>query len=59
MTPPMGDVAIQVSGLRKSYGRTEAVRGIDLQVLKGEVFALFPRFAGFSANTLMFCTSRE
>ncbi len=43
----MGDVAIQVSGLRKSYGRTEAVRGIDLQVFKGEVFALLgPNGAG-------------
>ena len=40
MAPPMTDVAIQVSGLRKSYGRTEAVRGIDLRVFKGEVFAL-------------------
>ena len=43
----MTDVAIQVSGLRKSYGRTEAVRGIDLRVFKGEVFALLgPNGAG-------------
>ena len=39
--------AIEVRGLRKSYGTVEAVRGIDLQVSKGEVFALLgPNGAG-------------
>ena len=39
--------AIEVRGLRKSYGKVEAVRGIDLQVSKGEVFALLgPNGAG-------------
>jgi ABC-2 type transport system ATP-binding protein len=39
--------AIEVSGLRKSYGTVEAVRGIDLNVAKGEVFALLgPNGAG-------------
>ena len=39
--------AIEVRGLRKSYGAVEAVRGIDLQVSKGEVFALLgPNGAG-------------
>ena len=32
--------AIEVWGLHKSYGSVEAVRGIDLRVAKGEVFAL-------------------
>ena len=42
-----GDVAIQVNGLRKSYGQIEAVGGIDLRVFKGEVFALLgPNGAG-------------
>ena len=31
---------IEVRGLRKLYGNVEAVRGIDLRVAKGEVFAL-------------------
>ena len=39
--------AIQVRGLRKSYGAIEAVRGIDLDVDEGEVFGLLgPNGAG-------------
>ena len=39
--------AIEVRGLRKSYGDVEAVRGIDLSVSTGEVFALLgPNGAG-------------
>ena len=38
---------IHVSGMRKSYGDVEAVRGIDLEVDEGEVFAfLGPNGAG-------------
>ena len=38
---------IEVRGLRKSYGDVEAVRGIDLSVSRGEVFALLgPNGAG-------------
>ena len=43
----MTEPAIEVRGLRKSYGQVEAVRGIDLSVSKGEVFALLgPNGAG-------------
>ena len=43
----MGDVAVEVRGLRKSYGRLEAVKGIDLTIERGEVFALVgPNGAG-------------
>jgi ABC-2 type transport system ATP-binding protein len=39
--------AIRVQGLRMSYGEVEAVRGIDLEVERGEVFAfLGPNGAG-------------
>jgi len=42
-----GDDAIQVRGLRKSYGGHEAVRGIDFEVRTGEVFGLLgPNGAG-------------
>jgi ABC-2 type transport system ATP-binding protein len=45
--PAMSELAIQVSGLRKSYGSLEAVGGIDLEVNIGEVFALLgPNGAG-------------
>ena len=32
--------ALRVKGLRKSYGKKEVLRGIDLCVRKGDVFAL-------------------
>ena len=39
--------AIEVSDLRKSYGEHEAVRGIDFDVARGEVFGLLgPNGAG-------------
>jgi ABC-2 type transport system ATP-binding protein len=40
-------VAIEVRGLRKSYGDFQAVRGIDITVRRGEVFGLLgPNGAG-------------
>ena len=43
----MSDAVISVSGLRKSYGSFEAVRGLDLEVRAGEIFAfLGPNGAG-------------
>ncbi|HYW71844.1 MAG TPA: ABC transporter ATP-binding protein, partial [Pyrinomonadaceae bacterium] len=46
-TPPLitpgnddSDTAIQLRGLRKVYGQIEAVRGIDLEVRRGEIFGL-------------------
>ncbi|HEX4187995.1 MAG TPA: ABC transporter ATP-binding protein [Solirubrobacteraceae bacterium] len=39
--------AIEVRGLRKSYGSYEAVRGVDISVRRGEVFGLLgPNGAG-------------
>jgi ABC-2 type transport system ATP-binding protein len=43
----MPSPAIEVKGLHKSYGEFEAVRGVDLTVQAGEVFALLgPNGAG-------------
>jgi ABC-2 type transport system ATP-binding protein len=48
----MAGAAISVEGLRKSYGDLEAVRGIDLEVAHGEVFAfLGPNGAGKTTTT--------
>ena len=43
----MNDAAIVVRGLVKTYGDVEAVRGVDLTIERGEVFALLgPNGAG-------------
>ena len=43
----MSDAAIRVRGLRKAYGAVQAVRGLDLDVARGEVFGLLgPNGAG-------------
>src|SRR5262245_13152027 len=48
----MSEAAISVTGLHKSYGEFEAVRGIDLEVAHGEVFAfLGPNGAGKTTTT--------
>ena len=40
-------VAVRVTGLRKSYGTVEAVKGVDLEIARGEVFGLLgPNGAG-------------
>ncbi|HWT92838.1 MAG TPA: ABC transporter ATP-binding protein [Solirubrobacteraceae bacterium] len=44
---PPPDAVIEVRGLRKAYGDREAVRGVDLTVRRGEIFAfLGPNGAG-------------
>jgi ABC-2 type transport system ATP-binding protein len=43
----VGGTAVRVSGLRKSYGSHEALRGIDFEIGAGEVFGLLgPNGAG-------------
>jgi ABC-2 type transport system ATP-binding protein len=50
-----GQPAITVSGLRMSYGTYEAVRGIDFEVARGEIFAfLGPNGAG-KTTTVEIC----
>ncbi|HEX6461022.1 MAG TPA: ABC transporter ATP-binding protein [Thermoleophilaceae bacterium] len=41
------DIAVQVRGLRKSYGTLQALAGVDLDIQRGEVFGLLgPNGAG-------------
>lgn len=45
--PVVKEIVISVSGLEKSFGETKAVKGIDFEVCKGEIFALLgPNGAG-------------
>ncbi len=42
-----GSLAVSVRGLRKAYGPVEAVRGVDLEIPVGQIFALLgPNGAG-------------
>jgi ABC-2 type transport system ATP-binding protein len=55
--PPAGDDAITARGLVKRYGAIEAVRGIDLDVRRGEIFGfLGPNGAGKSTTISILCT---
>jgi len=50
----MGDGLVQARGLRKRFGEFEAVRGVDLDVVRGEVFGfLGPNGAGKSSTMRM------
>jgi ABC-2 type transport system ATP-binding protein len=56
----MNEIVISAEGLAKTYGRgakkVEAVRGIDLQVCKGEIFGLVgPDGAGKTTTIQMLC----
>ena len=50
----MGDDLVRARGLRKSFGTVEAVRGVDVDVGRGEVFGfLGPNGAGKSSTMRM------
>src|SRR3954468_21041394 len=51
------NLAIEVSGLQKSFGEIEAVRGVSFEVGRGEVFGfLGPNGAGKTTTINMLCT---
>jgi len=60
MIPPVSPApAVEVSGLTKNYGKVEALRGIDLTVGTGEMFALLgPNGAGKTSLFSILCTLR-
>ncbi|WP_285729462.1 ATP-binding cassette domain-containing protein [Nocardiopsis sp. ATB16-24] len=52
-----GGPAIATHGLSKRYGEIEAVKGVDLEVGRGEIFGLLgPNGAGKSTMIKMLCT---
>ena len=54
---PSDSAAVVVRGLEKRYGEIEAVRGIDFDVERGEIFGfLGPNGAGKSTTISLLCT---
>jgi polar amino acid transport system ATP-binding protein len=51
---PAGDPIVAVHGLRKSFGSNEVLKGIDLQVQRGEVIAIIGK-SGSGKSTLLRC----
>ncbi len=57
MPTPPPETMIQVSGLRKTYGSIDAVKGIDFEIKKGEIVGfLGPNGAGKSTTLKMMTT---
>jgi lipooligosaccharide transport system ATP-binding protein len=55
VTPVDRDVVLRVAGLRKRYGDSEVVRGLDFEIRRGECFGLLgPNGAG-KTTTLRCC----
>ena len=51
------DVLIKVEGLHKSFGKNEVLKGIDLEVKKGEVVAVIGA-SGSGKSTFLRCLNR-
>jgi ABC-2 type transport system ATP-binding protein len=48
---------IEIRSLTKTFGKIQAVRGIDLNIEKGEIFGLLgPNGAGKTTTIGMLCT---
>ena len=52
----MSDAVVEISGLRKSFGQQEVLRGIDLRVARGEVVCVIGP-SGSGKSTLLRCVN--
>ncbi len=53
---PTSDVVVRIDGLHKSFGHLEVVRGVDLEVRRGEVVVIFGR-SGSGKSTVLRCVN--
>ena len=56
MTSPNGEAIVRVENLHKSFGPLEVLRGIDMEVDRGEVVVIFGR-SGSGKSTLLRCVN--
>jgi polar amino acid transport system ATP-binding protein len=56
MTAPDGEAVVRVENLHKSFGELEVLRGIDMEVRRGEVIVIFGR-SGSGKSTLLRCVN--
>ena len=50
------DVVVRIDGLHKSFGHLEVVRGVDMEVHRGEVVVIFGR-SGSGKSTVLRCVN--
>lgn len=53
----MSAAAIEISGLRKSFGPTEVLKGVDLQVQRGHIVALLGSNGAGKTTTVNICAT--
>jgi polar amino acid transport system ATP-binding protein len=51
---PLGDVVVRIEDLRKSFGHLEVLKGISMELRKGEVVVMFGR-SGSGKSTFLRC----
>jgi len=56
MIPTSGDVIVRVDGLHKTFGKLEVLKGITMEVHRGEVVVIFGR-SGSGKSTLLRCVN--